>query len=294
MDVAIFCLVMFVVVSPTYTLEGENICSQNVTTGSRGELETIKLCCKDFEEKNNKCVECSPGFWGWNCTNKCPKYHYGRKCLTKCSCNETQFCHHVCGCLQRLDLYNSNMTNNDASFLLENVTSSPYEEECPSTNDVLSASTVSTPYSQSPIGMHPPESNFRRSFLIGAAIVTGLCIVFGIGLLYRLHLGRNKAECRVHHNMVYDLGDTSRIRENPSVHEEPAEPLYGECSYEDTYSTLVLRVNNESGREPNTSRQPVFTDDDNIYEFAHRYTYHSDEGEPTNVYITGMTEDCSH
>lgn len=91
--------------------------------------------------------------------------------------------------------------------------------------------------------------------------------------------------------MVYDLGDIPRIRENPSVHQEPAEPLYGECSYEDTcYSTLVLRVNNESGREPNTSRQPVFTDDDNIYEFAQRYTHHSDEGQPLNVYITDLIE----
>lgn len=91
--------------------------------------------------------------------------------------------------------------------------------------------------------------------------------------------------------MVYDLEDTSRIRENSSVREEPAEPLYGECSYEDTcYSTLVLRVNNESGREPNTYRQPVFTDDDNIYEFAQRYTHHSNEGQPTNVYITDLTE----
>lgn len=76
-------------------------------------------------------------------------------------------------------------------------------------------------------------------------------------------------ECRVHHNMVYNLEDTSRIRENPSVREETAEPLYGKCSYEDTcYSTLVLRVNNECGRKPNTPLQPVFTDDDNIYEFA--------------------------
>uniref|UniRef100_A0A8W8K128 Uncharacterized protein n=1 Tax=Magallana gigas TaxID=29159 RepID=A0A8W8K128_MAGGI len=173
------------------------------------------------------------------------------------------------------------MTENGTSNFLENVTSSPYAEECPTT-------TVSTPYSQSAIGK---ESNSSKAFLIGAASVTGVCIIFGIGLLYRLHLGRKKAECRIHHNMVYDLEETSRIRENSSVHEEPAEPLYGECSYEDTcYSTLVLRVNNESGREPNTSRQPVFTDDDNIYEFAHCYTRHSDEGQPPNVYITDLIE----
>lgn len=91
--------------------------------------------------------------------------------------------------------------------------------------------------------------------------------------------------------MVYDLEDTSRIRENPSVREERAEPMYGECSYEEAcYSKLILRVNNESRREHNTSRQPVFTDDDNIYEFVQRYTHHSDEGQPPNVYITDFTE----
>lgn len=84
--------------------------------------------------------ECSPGFYGWNCTDRCPDNHYGKKCSAKCSCNETQICHHVCGCLQRLVLDNSNMTNN-GSILLENVTYSPYAEECPTTKYVLSTTT---------------------------------------------------------------------------------------------------------------------------------------------------------
>lgn len=85
--------------------------------------------------------ECSPGFWGWNCTNRCPENHYGKRCKTQCSCNETQICHHVCGCLQRLDLDNSHIKKNGASIFLKNVTSSPYAEECPSTKDVLSTNT---------------------------------------------------------------------------------------------------------------------------------------------------------
>lgn len=85
--------------------------------------------------------ECSPGFWGWNCTNRCPKDRYGRKCLIKCRCNETQICHPVCGCLQRLDFGISIITNNGASIFSENVTSSPYAEECPTTTDELSQST---------------------------------------------------------------------------------------------------------------------------------------------------------
>lgn len=86
--------------------------------------------------------ECSPGFVGWNCTERCPKNYYGRKCWSKCSCDETQVCHPVCGCLQRLDLDNSNMTNNGTSIVLENVTSSPFAEECTITKGVLSDSTT--------------------------------------------------------------------------------------------------------------------------------------------------------
>lgn len=82
--------------------------------------------------------ECSPGFRGWNCTEKCPENHYGKKCNTECRCNnETQICHPVRGCLQKLDL---NMTNSRTSLFLEN--SSPYTEGCPSTIiDVISKST---------------------------------------------------------------------------------------------------------------------------------------------------------
>lgn len=54
-----------------------------------------------------------------------------------------------------------------------------------SNDNFLNVFTGSTTYPQSAIGMHPLESNSRIAFLIGAASVTGVCIVFGIGLLYR-------------------------------------------------------------------------------------------------------------
>lgn len=55
------------------------------------------------------------------------------------------------------------------------------------------------------------------------------------------------------------------IQENPN---EPVEHMYSTGSYEDTcYSTLTLRVNNESGQEPSTLRQPVYNDD-NLYELV--------------------------
>lgn len=81
--------------------------------------------------------ECSPGFKGWNCTDRCPKNHYGKRCLRECSCNETQLCHLVCGCLQRLASANS---NND-TVLLENEAYSSYAEKCPTTLDSRSTTT---------------------------------------------------------------------------------------------------------------------------------------------------------
>lgn len=62
-----------------------------------------------------------------------------------------------------------------------------------------------------------------------------------------------------HHNMMYDLEESPRIQEIPNDHVEAAEHLYGTCSYEEAcYSTLSLRVNNESVLEPCASRQEVF------------------------------------
>lgn len=65
---------------------------------------------------------------------------------------------------------------------------------------------------------------------------------------------------------MYDLEESPRIQENPTDNEEAAEHLYGTCIYEEAcYSTLTLRVNNESG--PNTLRQLVYNDD-KVYELA--------------------------
>lgn len=82
------------------------------------------------------------GSWGWNCSEPCPENYYGGKCGKECTCDyKTQICHPVCGCLKRFDLNYSNMTNNETDISLNNVTSSPYAEECPSTMQVLSTTT---------------------------------------------------------------------------------------------------------------------------------------------------------
>lgn len=38
-----------------------------------------------------------------NCLQTCRENFYGNLCENKCDCNETQICHHACGCLQKVD-----------------------------------------------------------------------------------------------------------------------------------------------------------------------------------------------
>lgn len=62
--------------------------------------------------------------------------------------------------------------------------------------------------------------------------------------------------------MVYDLEEPPRIQKYPNDNAGAAEHLYGTCSYDDTcYSTLTLRVIDESVLGPCTSKQEVFNDD---------------------------------
>lgn len=67
--------------------------------------------------------ECKPGFLGQDCLQTCGENYYGNLCKNKCDCNETQICHHVCGCLRI-----SSMTND--SSIAKNVTSSYFSEAC--------------------------------------------------------------------------------------------------------------------------------------------------------------------
>lgn len=68
--------------------------------------------------------ECRPGFFGTNCLQTCAENFYGILCESKCDCNETQICHHECGCLPVSSLTNDSLTT-------ENKTSSYFAESCP-------------------------------------------------------------------------------------------------------------------------------------------------------------------
>ncbi|XP_062591348.1 platelet endothelial aggregation receptor 1-like isoform X2 [Saccostrea cucullata] len=63
------------------------------------ELLDIRSCCKDFKPVGNMCVECDPGYRGYNCSETCPPNHYGPKCFKTCDCLPYQYCDTEKGCL---------------------------------------------------------------------------------------------------------------------------------------------------------------------------------------------------
>nr|XP_022342875.1 protein draper-like [Crassostrea virginica] len=132
-------LFLFTLVSTCNSLAGDNVCSRGYQNES-GKLVVIKYCCKGFQEKNNMCVEveCDPGFRGDYCNKTCPDGYYGEKCLPKCKCNRSQFCHHVCGCLQWSNTTDNITTNNTEVVSLYSV------ETCFSSPDTSTDSTEVT------------------------------------------------------------------------------------------------------------------------------------------------------
>ncbi|XP_078338932.1 uncharacterized protein LOC111136355 [Crassostrea virginica] len=138
-DMEFILLFLFTLVSTCNSLAGDNVCRRGYQNES-GKLVVIKYCCKGFQEKNNMCVEveCDPGFRGDYCNKTCPDGYYGEKCLPKCECNDSQFCHHVCGCLQRSNTTDNITTNNTE------VVSSYSVETCFSSTDTSTDSTEVT------------------------------------------------------------------------------------------------------------------------------------------------------
>ncbi|XP_062616562.1 multiple epidermal growth factor-like domains protein 10, partial [Saccostrea cucullata] len=47
---------------------------------------------------NNSCPD---GWFGENCSERCPENQYGSLCLGICYCNPNETCDHVLGCLQK-------------------------------------------------------------------------------------------------------------------------------------------------------------------------------------------------
>lgn len=58
------------------------------------------VCCDGYIWNGtlNKCIECLEGFYGRNCSHRCPVPTYGEKCHFLCENCSIDVCHHVHGC----------------------------------------------------------------------------------------------------------------------------------------------------------------------------------------------------
>nr|XP_034317909.1 uncharacterized protein LOC109619093 [Crassostrea gigas] len=236
-----------------------------------------KYCCAGYEEKDNECIECSPGFFGLNCSTPCSENFYGKKCLSQCNCDkETHHCHHVCGCLPKLVIVSNATVINDSTSSV-NVTSSHSTETCPTTADTRQTEALpSTRLAEQTSGTKSGKERHQHHFhlLFGTSCAIVVCIFFLAALLYwlRIRTVRKKEECRNHHNNVYCLEDANGVAHNQVNDGQSEEPLY-DSNEEACYSILTLRVNNsnESHRETCSSKEPFFASD-NPYGFAYDYS----------------------
>ncbi|XP_061188001.1 protein draper-like [Saccostrea echinata] len=90
MRLKVFCFVYSLSVSmfSCQNLTGDNICRYGMTM----------VCCKDFKQVGNMCVECDPGYRGANCSVTCPTNYFGQRCSQKCDCLPFQYCDAMSGC----------------------------------------------------------------------------------------------------------------------------------------------------------------------------------------------------
>ncbi|XP_062575879.1 multiple epidermal growth factor-like domains protein 11 isoform X2 [Saccostrea cucullata] len=54
-------------------------------------------CCNNYYNNGTECIECSPGYFGYDCSEPCPAGYYGELCASECTCN-LSLCDRVTGC----------------------------------------------------------------------------------------------------------------------------------------------------------------------------------------------------
>ncbi|XP_056010691.1 uncharacterized protein LOC130051841 isoform X2 [Ostrea edulis] len=74
---------------------------QGISQTNKGDCSESTVespCCYNFRLKDDKCIKCSPGYFGIDCMLTCPGGRYGHSCLQRCTTCKTTDCHHVYGC----------------------------------------------------------------------------------------------------------------------------------------------------------------------------------------------------
>ncbi|XP_062591346.1 scavenger receptor class F member 2-like isoform X5 [Saccostrea cucullata] len=81
-----------------YTFSMSMLSCQNLIGSNICRYGTIMICCKDFKQVGNTCIECDPGYRGTNCSATCPANYFGQRCGQKCDCLPFQYCNAKSGC----------------------------------------------------------------------------------------------------------------------------------------------------------------------------------------------------
>ncbi|XP_056013529.1 scavenger receptor class F member 2-like [Ostrea edulis] len=120
MDLNLFLCIIVWFLSPYIASSSSQLCA-----GPGG-----KVCCSGYvwNEAQNTCTQCMPGFYGSNCTIPCPYPVFGWDCQLKCTCS-TEDCHHVYGCKRKVSENYSSLQSIEISTEPASASSAIYNED---------------------------------------------------------------------------------------------------------------------------------------------------------------------
>ncbi|XP_062577796.1 uncharacterized protein LOC134239636 [Saccostrea cucullata] len=197
--------------SSVVTLTGDKVCHRGNETS----------CCKDYEERNNICVECRPGFRGFDCNLTCPENHYGPRCNMPCNCNNiSEYCHPVCGCISNLTkpLMIDNVTNTEHYVNITDLEQTISVESCLSSiNKSMETTDKSIETKNNNFGKPADERPSIKDhtilivFLVVMPCVLSACLLLFFGITYRKCYTRKKEEGHDDiHNALYITQEGNR------------------------------------------------------------------------------------
>ncbi|XP_061188737.1 multiple epidermal growth factor-like domains protein 10 [Saccostrea echinata] len=163
------------------------------------------MCCL------NGFFKCRPGFRGYNCSLICPENYYGRRCQRKCQCHNSEYCHHVCGCVSNLleSFGNAtmvhNVTENEIDTSVTNQTL--FTEQCLSSAEKTTKIVVTTAGNDIEDSTTKYDEEYeilRTVFLVVLPFVIFVCLLLCFGIIYRKCNSKKKQEMKGLTIMVID------------------------------------------------------------------------------------------
>ncbi|XP_056004462.1 uncharacterized protein LOC125656947 [Ostrea edulis] len=226
-ELRIFCLWIFNItwISGQY-LTGENICGN----------KTFMTCCKDYVQVANTCVECEPGYWGYNCSSPCPPNHYGRKCSQICDCSPSEYCDRGWGCL--CNETSLNCTNTETETTAKN----PYGADHTVNHTDKSGNSAA-------------NKRYLLNVVLPCLMSAILILLIGISSL-RLW---NKFKRRRVEKETQELDDIPELHiDGPTSPSALQTPQTGERQPEDTYAHTTFGIYNHVSLRVQYSKESVY------------------------------------